>query len=166
MCACSASSAEPSSSASPSDGGPPAITLREVEFVNSRGSSVFARGHVAHMTYVSETGDTVAQQASMKFPRENVPGTAVEISAPRAQGNPLEARVTGEGGVHVQNQQGDRGQTEQVSYDGKRGQAWGDRPVELFGPGFELRSPGFHWTEAGDLLDLGPSDVVTRGRSP
>src|SRR5581483_8394061 len=144
------------------DAGPAAITLHEVEFVHSRGSTVFARGRVAEMTYVRETGDTVATSASMRFPREGEPGTAVDITAPRASGNPLEARVTGEGGVRVANQQGDRGDTERATYLGKRGEAWGDRPVELFGPGFELQSPGFRWHQASDMLDLGPSQVVTK----
>jgi hypothetical protein len=173
MCACASEpgdSGEPSTLASASDaGGPPAISLREVEFVNSRGSSVFARGRATEMTYVSESGDSMAQNATIRFPRERQPGTAVEVSAPRAQGNPLEARVTGEGGVLFANQQGDRGQTERATYEGKPegkpAEAFGDRPVKLFGPGFELQSPGFRWHQAGDVLDLGPSEVVTTGAS-
>ncbi len=154
---------------------PPAITLRDVEFVHSRGNTVFARGHVAGMTYISESGDSMAKDATVRFPREQHPGSAVDISAPRAHGNPLEAQVTGEGGVHFENQQGDRGQTEQATYDarpaaisgaaqsGAHGEAFGDRPVQLFGPGFELKSPGFRWHQANDLLDLGPSELMTKG---
>jgi hypothetical protein len=165
LCACAVDPGE-SSSLAPRDGGaPPGITLRDVEFVQSRGNTVFARGRVSHMNYLSENGDTLAEVASVQFPREREPGTAVDISAPRARGNPLEARVTGEGGVHVANQQGDRGQTDSATYDGRRGQAFGNSPVGLFGPGFELRSPGFKWTQAGDQLDLGPSELVTRGRA-
>jgi hypothetical protein len=174
ICACaprpgdSGDPGEPLPSASAADGGgPPAITLRDVEFVNSRGSSVFARGHATEMTYVSENGDSMAQNASVRFPRERRPGTAVEVSAPRAQGNPLEARVTGEGGVLFENQQGNRGRTERATYEGKPAvggaEAFGDRPVQLFGPGFELQSPGFKWHQADDSLDLGPAEVVTRG---
>jgi len=163
LCACAVDSGETSAFAPAADAGPPAITLRGVEFVQSRGNTVFARGRVEEMTYVSETGDTQARGATVRFPRERDPGTAVEISAPTARGNPLDARVTGEGGVHVANQQGDRGETDRATYDGRRGEAFGDRPVALFGPGFELRSPGFRWTQSGDLLDLGPSDLVTRG---
>jgi len=164
LCACAPEPSDPASPVSPGGAGtPPAITLRDVEFVHSRGDTVFARGHVARMTYVRESGDTVATEATIRFPREERPGTAVDISAPRASGNPLEARVTGEGGVHFENQQGDRGQTERATYEGKSGQGFGDRPVELFGPGFELKSPRFRWEQADDLLDLGPSEVVSRG---
>jgi hypothetical protein len=176
---CAADSGESAASASSLDGGkgPPAITLREVEFVQSRGNAVFARGRVSEMTYISESGDTVARDATIRFPREQHPGSAVDVSAPRAQGNPLEARVTGEGGVHFENQQGDRGQTERATYEGRpaaisgesasgaRGEGFGDRPVQLFGPGFVLKSPGFSWHQATDLLDLGPSEVVTKGQS-
>lgn len=174
---CAVDSGETAAAAGSVDGGkgPPAITLREVEFVQSRGNSVFARGRVADMTYISESGDTVAKDATIRFPREQHPGSAVDISAPRAEGNPLEARVTGEGGVHFENQQGDRGQTERATYEGRpaaisgesgaHGEGHGDRPVQLFGPGFELKSPGFHWQQANDLLDLGPSEVVSRGQS-
>ena len=175
---CAVDSGDSSASAS-SDGGegPPAITLRDVEFVHSRGNSVFARGRVAEMTYISESGETVAKDATIRFPREQQPGSAVDISAPRAEGNPLEARVTGEGGVHFENQQGDRGQTERATYEGRpaatgvespsggHGEGHGDRPVQLFGPGFELKSPGFSWQQANDLLDLGPSEVVTKGQA-
>jgi hypothetical protein len=133
------------------------------------------------MTYVSESGESMAQNAIIRFPRERQPGSAVEVSAPRAEGNPLEGRVTGEGGVLFENQQGDRGRTERATYEGKRqgkpegvgggspagtgAEAFGDRPVQLFGPGFELQSPGFRWHQDGDLLDLGPSEVVTTGAS-
>jgi hypothetical protein len=162
LCACAPEPALPVAAVADA-GGPPAITLRDVQFVHSRGSTVFAQGHVAALTYVRESGDSVAREATVRFPRDERPGTAVDISAPRALGNPLEGKVTGEGGVHFENQQGDRGRTESASYAGKRGLAWGDHPVQLFGPGFELQSPGFHWRQSDDLLDLGPSEVVTRG---
>jgi hypothetical protein len=171
VCACADGVPASASDGAPGGGrAPPAITLRDVEFVHSRGNTVFARGHVAALTYISESGDSVAQDATLRFPREQQPGTAVDISAPHAQGNPLEARVTGEGGVHFKNQQGNRGETERATYEGRRssengphGEAYGDRPVQLFGPGFELQSPGFRWQQESDLLDLGPSQVVTRG---
>jgi hypothetical protein len=168
-CACVAEPALSAGAAPADGGGPPAIVLREVEFVNSRGSSVFARGRAAELTYVSESGESRARNATIRFPRERQPGSAVEVSAPRAEGNPLEGRVTGEGGVLFENQQGDRGRTERATYEGKRegkpSEAFGDRPVQLFGPGFELQSPGFRWHQDGDLLDLGPSEVVTTGAS-
>jgi hypothetical protein len=164
LCACAPEPALSTSLAADA-GGPPAITLRDVKFVHSRGSTVFAEGHVAAMTYVRESGDTLASEATVRFPRDERPGTAVDISTPRASGNPLEGKVIGEGGVHFENQQGDRGGTESATYEGKRGLAWGDSPVQLFGPGFELQSPGFHWRQSDDLLDLGRSAVVTRGRA-
>ena len=67
----------------------------------------------------------------------------------------------GEGGVVFANARGDHGTTEAARYDGKRGEADGDRPVELWGPSFELKAPGFHWHAADDALDLGPSTLVS-----
>jgi hypothetical protein len=166
LCACSsASTPVPDHASEPESEAPAAITLREVDFVHSRGSSVFARGHVAAMTYIRENGETVAHEAGIRFPRDQHPGSAVDLSSPLARGNPLEARVAGEGGVRFENAQGDRGQTEKAAYDGKRGEALGDSAVQLFGPGFEISSPGFRWQAATDELDLGPSKVVSTGPS-
>lgn len=141
---------------------PPAITLTTVDFVDSHGDVVFARGHAKSLTYLSESGESVATDLKVRFPRADRPGSAVDIAAPKAHGNPLEARVEGEGGVHLENQKGHRGDTEAASYDGQRGMAHGEAAVTLAGPGFVLHAPGFRWRAAGDVLDLGRAEVLTQ----
>lgn len=145
------------------DAGPPLTVLRQVSFVNSHGSEVFAQGQVAWLSLVRESGEAAARSVFAEFPRSEQKGHAVRLTAPRATGNPIDARLAGAGGVTFSNAQGQRGFTEAARYDGKAGEARGETPVELRGPGFTSHSPGFHWTAADDRLDLGPSTVVTEG---
>jgi len=135
--------------------------LSDVDFVSTHGSQVFASGHGATLTYLRESGDGTATQVKLRFPREGHANGEVDVSAPRAHGNPFDERVVGEGGVVFANARGDHGATEAASYDGKRGEAQGDRPVELWGPSFSLKAPGFRWHATDDALDLGPSTLVS-----
>ena len=144
-------------------GAPPAIVLHRVTFVHSRGSEITARGEMDALTYVRETGDAVAAQVAVRFPKDAQGDRFVDLTSPRALGNPMDEEVLGQGGVQFTNQAGDHGETEEAAYDGRLGLAHGETPVQLFWPGFVERSAGFRWRAADDRLDLGPATVVTRG---
>jgi hypothetical protein len=149
-----------------SDGGTePSIALRDVRFVSSHGDQVFVHGRAKSLIYEREGGAAHATDVALVFPREGRAGQ-VNVTAPRANGIPLEERVRGEGGVRFSNARGDHGVTEVVDYDGRRGEASGDKTIFLWGPGFTLGAPGFRWKAVDDSLDLGPASVTTREKQP
>lgn len=148
------------------DAGPPVTELRDVRFVSSHGSTVFAEGHLNSLLYERDTSQGTAEGLDLRFPRQGGGLGAISVSAPRASGNALDERVTGAGGVKVRAARGDEGQTADATYDGRKGEAQGVHPVEILAAKATLTSPGFHWRAADNSLELGPTQLDMQGRAP
>jgi hypothetical protein len=146
----------------PENSEPPAIELSKAEFYDSTGNRLRAHGFAKHVFYRRDTGDAWAEDVRVNMPRPQSRSGTTTLTSPSVSGNPLESRLRAEGGVSFVNQAGDRGQTERLSYFGREGFASGDRPLTLWGPNYTLHADGFHWTSAGDLIDLGPATLVSR----
>ncbi len=148
------------------DAGPPVTVLDDGRFVSSRGSAVFAEGRVETLTYERESGAGSARALALQFPRPGSGLGTLVVSAPEVSGEAFEERVVGQGGVRVRAARGDTAATEVVSYDGRKGEAFGDQPVKILAAKATLTSPGFHWRASDDALDLGPAQLDMRGRAP
>lgn len=158
---------EPSGQASP-----PSLELFGAESFDFRGDVVRAHGFADRVVFRRDTGDAEATRGRVEFPDRRAAGgtgapsnAKVRIDAPRARGNPLDQRVDAEGGVRLVSDSGDHGTTERASYRGREGEAFGDRPVRLSGPGYQLSSPAFTLNTVSDQLDLGPATLLTQGRA-
>lgn len=148
---------------------PPSVELLLAESFDFRGDALRAHGFAERVLYRRDTGDAVATVARVQFPDRRTEGTAAgeaTVGAPRASGNPLEQRVDASGGVRLETESGDRGSTDRASYRGREGRAFGDQPVQLAGPGYQVAAPGFTLDTVTDRLDLGAATLLTQGRAP
>ncbi len=156
---------------SPTTATPPSIELASAEVFDYQGGELHAHGFADKVFYRRDTGDAKATAARVELAsrRQGQGGRAAGatwIEAPTAEGNPIAQSVDGSGGVTLRSESGDHGTTERASYRGDQGRAFGNSPVALWGPGYQLQAPGFALDTLHDRLDLGAATLLTQGRSP
>jgi lipopolysaccharide export system protein LptC len=79
---------------------------------------------------------------------------AVQVDAPRVEGDLASKRGTGSGGVNFRAARGDRGSTERILWDGLHDELSGDREVVASGSGYSVRSRGFSARADGSDIAL------------
>jgi hypothetical protein len=140
----------------PSDA--PDLVLHQVAFARMADGRVTARGTADELGYRRAGGRLDARVAAATLYPESSTGYAmfgaVQLDAPRAEGDLSSKRGTGSGGVNFRAVRGDRGTTERILWDGLHDQLSGDREVIAAGPGYSVRSHGFSARSDGSDITL------------
>ena len=140
----------------PSDA--PDLKLYDVAFARLADGRVTARGTAKELGYRRAGGrlDAVVAFATL-YPQPSTSYAmfgAVQVDAPRAEGDLSSKRGTGSGGVNFRASRGDRGNTERILWDGLHDEMSGDREVIAAGPGYSVRSHGFSARADGSDVTL------------
>jgi hypothetical protein len=134
------------------------MALHEVAFARLADGRVTARGTANELGYRRAGGRLDAQIAFATLYPEPSTGYAmfgaVQVRAPRADGDLTSKRGTGSGGVTFRAARGDHGATERILWDGLNDQLSGDRDVTSEGPGYVVRSRGFSAHADGSDITL------------
>jgi lipopolysaccharide export system protein LptC len=164
------------SSSSVSDPSPPAdapdLTLYDVAFARLADGRVRARGTAKELGYRRAGGRLDAEVAFATLYPEPSTGYAmfgaVQVDAPRVEGELSTKRGTGSGGVNFRAARGDRGSTDRILWDGLHDELSGDREVIASGPGYSVRSHGFsaHANGSDVTLTRGVSGTLQPKASP
>ena len=125
----------------------PDLVLHDVAFARLADGRVTARGTATELGYRRAGGRLDAATALATLYPEPSTGYAmfgaVQVQAPRADGDLSSKRGTGSGGVNFRAARGDLGTTERILWDGLHDELSGDREVIASGPGYAVRSHGF-----------------------
>jgi hypothetical protein len=136
----------------------PDLVLHDVAFARLADGRVTARGTAKELGYRRAGGRLDAGMAFATLYPEPSTGYAmfgaVQVDAPRADGDLSNKRGTGSGGVNFRAARGDRGSTERILWDGLHDQLSGDREVIASGPGYAVRSHGFSAHADGSDITL------------
>jgi hypothetical protein len=136
----------------------PDLVLHDVAFARLADGRVTARGTAKELGYRRAGGRLDAHVAFATLYPESSTGYAmfgaVQVDAPRAEGDLSNKRGTGSGGVNFRAARGDRGTTERVLWDGLQDRLIGDREVIASGPGYSVRSHGFSAHADGSDITL------------
>jgi hypothetical protein len=146
--------------------------LHQVAFARTADGRVTARGTADELGYRRAGGRLDARVAAATLYPEPSTGYAmfgaVQVDAPRAEGDLSSKRGTGSGGVTFRAARGDHGTTERILWDGLHDQLSGDREVIASGPGYAVRSHGFSARADGSDITLtgGVSGILQPEPSP
>jgi lipopolysaccharide export system protein LptC len=125
----------------------PDLVLYDVAFARLADGRVAARGTAKQLGYRRAGGRLDANIAFATLYPEPSTGYAtfgaVQLDAPRVEGDLSSKRGTASGGVNFRAARGDRGSTERILCDGLHDELSGDRDVIASGPGYAVRSHGF-----------------------
>jgi hypothetical protein len=136
----------------------PDLVLHDVAFARLADGRVTARGTAKELGYRRAGGRLDAEVAFATLYPEPSTGYAmfgaVQVEAPRADGDLSSKRGTGSGGVKFRAARGDRGTTERIVWDGPQDQLSGDREVIASGAGYSVRSHGFSAHADGSDITL------------
>ncbi|MBI3181691.1 MAG: hypothetical protein HYZ28_06075 [Myxococcales bacterium] len=123
----------------------PWVKLYGVKVVSYRGGQVAAVGHASELAYLRLTSEFSARDARMRFPprQEVAHRSALEVSAPLAQGAMPSKRVELSGGVVARSGAGMVGATERALIEGAQGLVSGKDRATVSGPGYALEAGGF-----------------------
>ncbi len=118
----------------------PEMRFETVHFQSYRGPTLTAVGDVGSLVYRREVGDLSAREVTATFPQEGAGD--VRFSAPVLVGDVPSRSYEASGGVRMETG-ADSARTERARYAESDGLVRGDRPIEVYGPGYTLKGPSF-----------------------